>query len=173
MCKGTLTALLKSNGKVRGIVAGDPLRRLVGRTLSKQFGSEMEAACSPHQYALSTRAGTECVAHLLRALLEEDPQNTVLSLDGIGAYDTIRRKAMLKKLKTLPQASAMLPFVLLSYGGPSEYLWFDDTGEANLVKQGEGGEQGDPLMPALFSLGQHDALEAVKAELLPIEKLPG
>ena len=39
------------------------------------------------------------------------------------------------------------------------------------MKQGEGGEQGDPLMPALFSLGQHDALEAVKAELLPTEKL--
>ena len=71
LCKGTFTALLKTNGKVRGIVAGDSLRRLVGRTLSKQFGSEMEAACSPHQYALSTRAGTECVAHLLRALLEE------------------------------------------------------------------------------------------------------
>ena len=65
----------------------------------------------------------------------------------------------------------MLPFVLMSYGGPSEYLWFDDSGEAFLAPQGEGGEQGDPLMPALFSLGQHNALEAVKREFLPTEKL--
>ena len=133
LCKGTLTALLKSSGKVREIVAGDSLQRLVTRTLSKQYGSEMEAACWPHQYALSTRAGTECVAHLHRTALEEDPENTVLSLDGIGAYDTIRRKAMLQKLRTLPGASAM-PFVLLSYGSSSEYLWFDDAGEAHIVK---------------------------------------
>ena len=117
ICKGTLTALLKANGKVRGIVAGDALRRLVARTLSKEYGSEMELACAPHQYALSTRAGTECVTHLLRAELEDHPENTVLSLDGIGEYDTIRRKAMLEKLRTLPRASVMLPFVLMSYGG--------------------------------------------------------
>ena len=29
------------------------------------------------------------------------------------------------------------------------------------IRQGEGGEQGDPLMPALFALGQHQALEAI------------
>ena len=33
------------------------------------------------------------------------------------------------------------------------------------VDQGEGGEQGDPLMPLSFSLGQHRALVAVNAEL--------
>ena len=168
---GTLTALLKPNGKVRGIVAGDSLRRLVARTLSKQFGPEMEAACAPYQYALSTRAGTECVSHLLRAAVEADPRNTVLSVDGIGAYDTISRLAMLEKLSKLPKASAMLPFVLLSYGVPSEYFWFDDTGQAHLVPQGDGGEQGDPLMPALFSLGQHGALEAIAADLLPTERV--
>ena len=43
---GTLTALLKDNGRVRGIVAGDSLRRLVARTLAKQFGPEMKAACA-------------------------------------------------------------------------------------------------------------------------------
>ena len=40
-----------------------------------------------------------------------------------------------------------------------------------MIPQGEGGEQGDPLMPALFSLGQHAALEAIAAELLPTERL--
>ena len=30
------------------------------------------------------------------------------------------------------------------------------------IDQGEGGEQGDPLMPLLFSLGQHGAKEAVQ-----------
>ena len=39
------------------------------------------------------------------------------------------------------------------------------------ICQGEGGEQGDPLMPALFALGLHQALVAVQAGLLPSERL--
>ena len=31
----------------------------------------------------------------------------------------------------------------------------------NFIPQGEGGEQGDPLMPMLFALGQHSSLVAV------------
>ena len=44
-------------------------------------------------------------------------------------------------------------------------------GENVDIYQGEGGEQGDPLMPMLFSLGQHRALAAVNAELKEGEKL--
>ena len=33
------------------------------------------------------------------------------------------------------------------------------------ITQGEGGEQGDPLMPALFALGLHDALAAARKEM--------
>ena len=39
------------------------------------------------------------------------------------------------------------------------------------ILQGEGGEQGDPLMPLLYSLGQHGALEATHEELLDGENL--
>ena len=37
------------------------------------------------------------------------------------------------------------------------------------VVQAEGGEQGDPLMPAVYVLGQHPALQAASATLLPGE----
>ena len=39
------------------------------------------------------------------------------------------------------------------------------------ISQGEGGEQGDPLMPALYALGQHRALEDARSRLLPEELL--
>ena len=61
-----LTALTKPNGGVRGIATGCTVRRLVARTLVKQFMKVFEAECAPFQYALSTRAGTDCVGHLLR-----------------------------------------------------------------------------------------------------------
>ena len=64
---GRLTALQKDDGGVRGIVAGDILRRIVARTIAQQIGKEVEEATAPYQFALSTRAGTECVGHALQA----------------------------------------------------------------------------------------------------------
>ena len=43
------------------------------------------------------------------------------------------------------------------FGAPSECLWEDDFGQVHTMSQGEGGEQGDALMPLLFALGQHGA----------------
>ena len=54
---GRMTALSKPNGGVRGIVAGDILGRLTARTMAQQLSKVVEAATSPIQYALSTRAG--------------------------------------------------------------------------------------------------------------------
>ena len=39
------------------------------------------------------------------------------------------------------------------------------------MPQGEGLEQGDALAPALFALGQHDALTGAAEQLLPTECL--
>ena len=38
-------------------------------------------------------------------------------------------------------------------------------GRVHTITQGEGGEQGDAMMPLLFSLGQHTALERVQRSL--------
>ena len=51
---GWLTALAKPDGGVRGIVVGDIFRRLVARTIAKQFAKKAEAATAPFQNALST-----------------------------------------------------------------------------------------------------------------------
>lgn len=85
---GRLTALRKPDGGIRGIVAGEVLRRLVARTAAQQISDEVEAATAPFQYALSTRAGTECVSHILQATTDSDEEATILSIDGVGAFDS-------------------------------------------------------------------------------------
>ena len=117
------------------------------------------------QYALSTRAGTDCVARVVRfrSLIELDPRKTLLSIDGIGAFDHIKRKAMMEALHPNPELASLLPFVRLFYGKDSKYVWYDDDGLSHEICQGERGEQGDPLMPALYALGQHAALAQVDA----------
>ena len=79
-----LTALTLTDGGVTGIATGCSLRRLVARTMAKQFIKVFEAECSPSQYALSTRAGTDCVGHLLRAATDARPTATILSVEDRG-----------------------------------------------------------------------------------------
>ena len=162
---GRMTASRKPDGGVRGIVAGDVIRRLVVRTIAQQLERTVEAATAPYQYALSTRSGCECIAHSLQGLCEMDHTCTVLSIDGIGAFDQISRAAMLDGLLNVAGVGQVLPFVLMFHGAPSAYLWEDDAGVIHTIRQGEGGEQGDALMPLLFALGQHSALEAIQEEL--------
>ena len=82
------------------------------------------------------------------------------SIDGIGAFDTISRESMMRGLLDVEGGGTALPFVRMFYGSPSEYLWEDDEGTVHSIRQGEGSEQGDALMPLLFAVGQDRALEA-------------
>ena len=158
-------------GGVRGIVAGEMLRTIVARTVAQQISIVVERATAPFQFAMSTRAGTECVAHALQALSELDPRATIVSIDGVSAFDLISRRAMMEALMEQEVGSQILPFVRMFYGDHSTYLWKDDVGTVQHIEQGEGGEQGDVLMPLLFSLGQHAALQAVQDQLLEGERL--
>ena len=166
---GRMVALRKPNGRVRGLVMGDTFRRLVARTLAQQFSAAFDTACRPFQFALGTRAGTEAAARAVRALCERDPRATVVSIDGVGAYDHVHRASMLGGLANDTALAPLLPFARLFYAEHSTYLWYDAAGVAHDIAQAEGGEQGDPLMPALYALGQRPALVAAAATLLPGE----
>ena len=166
---GRLRALAKPDGGVRRIVVGDIVRRLVARTMAKQIEKKAEKATAPFQCALSTKAGCECVAHIVQALTDQDVNATVVTVDGVGAFDLISRNATLEGLLSMEGGDQILPFARLFYGTTSTYLWEDEMGNTQEIPQGDGGEQGDPLTPMLFSLGEHPALEAIRRRLLDDE----
>ena len=141
---GRLTALQKPTGGVRGIVAGDIIRRLIARTITQQFAPAVTLATQPFQYALTTRTGGECIAHALQAITDLDASATIMSVGGIGTFDLISRRAMLEGLRSVSGGESVLPFVMQFHDCSSSYLWDDDEG---ITHQGEGGEQGDPMMP--------------------------
>ena len=78
---------------------------------------------------------------------------------------------MLEGLLRMEDGDQILTFVRCFYGSPSTDLWEDEMGVTQRIPQGEGGEQGDPLMPMLFALGQHGSLEAAQARLRVGERL--
>ena len=138
--------------------------------MAKQFMTDVEQACASFQFALSARAVTD-LGHAVRVVTYHDPEMTVLSIDGIGAYDHVHRSSILSKLHEDPSLRSMLPFVRKTCARASTYWWSDEDGVSHKIGQHEGGEQGDPLMPLLFSLALHNALAEVKEQLLDGEFL--
>ena len=56
------------------------------------------------------------------------PSATILSVDGVGAFDLVPLNAMLQGLMGMDGGDRILPFVRMFYGGPSTFLWEDDLG---------------------------------------------
>ena len=54
---------------------------------------------------------------------------------------------MLRGLLSSEDGGKVLLFVRMFYGQRSIFLWEDEVGDVHNIPQGEGGEQGDPLMP--------------------------
>ena len=98
------------------------------------------------------------MSHILQTLVESDANATIVSIDGIGAFDLVSRNAMLRGLKEMDTGDRVLPFVRQFYGQLSLHIWEDEVGDVQDTPQGEGGDQGDPLMPLLFSLAMHPSL---------------
>ena len=132
---GRLTPLLKPSGGVRtSFVVWLPARL-----------PPVETATAPFQYALSTCVGTEYVYHVLQALTDNDERATILSVDGIGAFDLISRESMMRGLLEVEGGGKVLPFVRQFYGSFSTHLWEDEEGTVQFISfHPSRWEQGDP-----------------------------
>ena len=76
---GRMTALSKPDGGPRNCRWRCLAEIRGARTIAKQVIEKVEAATAPFQYALSTKAGCECVAHVLQTLTDLDPEATIMS----------------------------------------------------------------------------------------------
>ena len=146
---GRMTALRKEDGGVRGIVAGEVIRRLTARTIAKQLGPAVKEAIAPFQYALSTRSGCECVAHVLQALTELDPETSSRQLTGSAHTTRCPAKPCSKVWKGSLEE---VPFSHSCVCSIPPLLRTSGKIEVHTIQQGEGGEKGDALMPLLSAL---------------------
>ena len=86
---------------------------------------------------------------------------TILSVDGIGAYNHVLRSVMLGWLLQIPGARQILRFCAPLLRCTVGLTRTDNVGQCLEL----GGEQGDPLMPLLFAIGIQSALEEVARSL--------
>ena len=89
----------------------DVFRRLVSRTLAQQAATAFQESCATFLYALSTRAGAEALVRGLGLSTELSARATVVSVDGVGAYDHVSRAAMFEGLRRDNRLAGLTPFV--------------------------------------------------------------
>ena len=115
-------------------------------------------------------SGIDCVGHAIRAFTDADPQCTVLSIDGVGAYDHVLRSSFPAQVEQRTQFAGVTAFCDPCTLAPPRMCGKMAPGPGTrFIKQG--GKQGDPLMPLIFNLGIHDSLCAVDERLRPEDKL--
>ena len=62
----------------------------------------------------------------MQALTDQDANATVVTVDGIGAYDLISRSALLEGVPRMEDGDQIFPFARCFCGSPSTYLWEDE-----------------------------------------------
>ena len=138
------------NGEVRPIAIGNTLRRLAGKITSQYIQENLGSYLRPVQLGYGIKGGCEASVHAVRSFLRtQSSMKVLLKVDFSNAFNSIKRSEILKRIKDrCPQAY---------YYSYQSYAY-----ETNLYYQNEiiasatGVQQGDPMGPALFSLGVHE-----------------
>ncbi len=66
----------------------------MAKTLARQYGAELRRIVGPLNFGLNDRCGTDAAIHYLRYLVEANPDQVIMSIDGVGAYDHVSRTRM-------------------------------------------------------------------------------
>ena len=75
------------------------------------------------------------MAHIVQALTRMDENATLLSIDGVGAHDSISRRAMFRCFAGMSDGEKVIPFVTQCCDSPSSFLLEDEKGDARTVRQ--------------------------------------
>ena len=120
----------------------------------------------------------EVAQSLAQSFIPEEPLEVlrVGHMTALQNGDVIRRlvvaKTMAKQFITKFEATTKpFQYALATREGSESIAHKDEEGVVHEIPQGESGEQRDPLMQALFALGQHHALETIQESLQPSETL--
>ena len=78
-----------------------------------------EKATAPCYNALSTKVGCECIVHILTVFTDLFVNTTVVTTDGVGAYDLISRNAMMEGIVRMEDGDRIIPVCAVWKGKPT------------------------------------------------------
>ena len=156
-CGGRLIPLNKKDAGIRPIVVGEFLRELTSKLALKQVEHQLHAL-QPAQVGVGGKgpviqAAILCVKYWLGEMAADE---LLLKVDIANAYNRISREACLAGVKKYcPDIGRWAHWCL---NGTSR-IYYDKY----VIPCATGVQQGDPLAPALFSIGLHADIERLFA----------
>ena len=147
--------------KVRPVVCGNVLRRVIGVGFCRRYGRKLADYFQPWgQYGVAVSSGVEIMA--LTATLGFGEGCTILSYNGANAFNSIHHH------RFLPALAEIIPSVVPNASNmyakePPKLLFAPDGGGLEVVESARGVQQGCNLGPLCYSAGSLKILKEFRA----------
>ena len=160
MCGARLVGLVKRDLSLRPVAAGDVLRRMAGRLISKAVGKDARAyLLARSQVGVAVEGGADAAIAACRDTARTLPPGHVIAkLDQRNAFNSVWRSCILPEVAAAFPAA--YPYARLAYGRHT-WLYFG----AHRILSQSGVQQGCPLGPLFFSLVMAAARAEARATL--------
>lgn len=146
----------QQHGKFRTINVGEPLLKAAGKlVLNKLPRDQVQTAVGPTQVGVGTPSGVERYILSMQAAVEKyanDPAFITLSLDISDAFMKANRAKIMQALFELPGLAPVWRLARWHLAAANPRFLRMTDGEIFSFLQSDGGPQGDPLMPLMFSV---------------------
>ena len=160
-------ALKGAQGKLRPLVCGSTLRRLVATTLCGFDRDLLRRVCGGAQCAVGASAGGEQLGHMLQVLIDRFPDCAVLQFDAICAFNNICRQRVLARVADV--APHLLAWATQWLSRRTRALLARSAGDVVSLDITAGLDQGDPLSPFFFAIAL--SLPEIQARLRELMRL--
>ena len=151
----------KEHTDIRPVTVPSLLARVVAKTINTKHGKSIGSTLAPLQIGVDGCKAIELVNVLLRARLEQHPDDCLLTFDMKNAYGSVSQTQILTALKQL-QCPILLKYFLRTYSRPAQAIFRKSDGTVVTIENKTGVLQGDALSGLFFSLALQPALEKLR-----------
>ena len=150
---------------VRPVAVGECLRKLWWAEVTDMHVAAVKAQTYPYQVAVGVRAAGQTLSLTIKAMLEANPEFVVAKLDIKNFFNEMDRATMLDVVGRVPALRSIVPALYAELATDSP-IHLGEVGWADFDSQ-EGGQQGQPVMPAVAGLYLRRHLKDVSAVVAP------
>jgi hypothetical protein len=150
-----LVPLMKEDNGVRPIGIGECLRRIMGRSVAKVLGGDVQSAGGTLQTCTGVEAGIEASIHAMARIFDDDKCEAVILVDAENAFNRLNRKTSLQNIQHL--CPPLFQFLNNTYKEPAKL----HLGDGTVIMSEEGATQGDPLAMQMYAVSSRKIIDSL------------
>ena len=148
-----------STGGIRPIGIGEVLRRIIGKSITRQFSKDIATTAGIHQLCAGRDGGVEATIHAAQELFRAEESEAALLVDATNAFNKLNRKTALYNIQLLcPKISR---YIINTYRRPARLI----LNNGMEITSREGTTQGDNLAMAFYAVSIKPLIDRLKAHL--------